>query len=197
MVLPKFIPICIFAASSTGVLLIPVASGALGVKLYEGYKLPVCVTVIRLACPWLDVTVITAVRVNPEPLIPDVNVIVAVPLPPLVLFICNQDVAGLETVHVPFVVSDISEVPPSGSKETSVAETVNCGSTSSFPQDIKVIAHKRTSNILAKKYLFIVHYFIVYKNIGSSAVEYCIHPLLQGHQVSAGLSPYNLPSPRR
>jgi hypothetical protein len=64
MVFPKFIPRCIFAANSTALLLIPVASGALGDKLYEGYKLPVCVTFIILACPLLDVTVITAVRVS-------------------------------------------------------------------------------------------------------------------------------------
>jgi hypothetical protein len=127
-----------------------VASGALGDKLYEGYKLPVCVTVIILACPLLDVTVITAVRVNPEPFIPDVIVIVAVPLPPLVLFICNQDVAGLETVHVPFVVSDTSDVPPSGSKETSVTETVSVGSSSSplLEQDTDVTITHSKSKIL-------------------------------------------------
>jgi hypothetical protein len=131
-------------------LLIPVASGVLGDKLYEGYKLPVCVTVIILACPLLDVTVITAVRVNPEPFIPDVIVIVAVPLPPLVLFICNQDVAGLETVHVPFVVSDTSDVPPSGSKETSVTETVSVGSSSSplLEQDTDVTITHSKSKIL-------------------------------------------------
>jgi hypothetical protein len=97
----------------------------------------------------LDVTVITAVRVNPEPLIPDVIVIVAVPLPPLVLFICNQDVAGLETVHVPFVVSDTSDVPPSGSKETSVTETVSIGSSPSLlEQDTDVTITHSKSKIL-------------------------------------------------
>jgi hypothetical protein len=126
--------------------------------LYEGYKLPVCVTVIRLACPLLDITVIIAVRVNPESLIPDVIVIVAVPLPPLVLFICNQDVAGLETVHVLFVVSDTSEAPPSGSKETSVVETVSVGSSSSLllEQDTNVTITHTKSKILYKCLSFIV-----------------------------------------
>jgi hypothetical protein len=157
MVLPKFIPKCILAASSTALLLIPVASGALGDKLYEGYKLPVCVTFIRLACPLLDETESIAVRVNPELLIPDVNVIVTVPLPPLVLFICNQDVAELEIVHVPFVVSNISEVPPSGSKETSVAETVSVGSTGSlFSQETKDVIIARKANTLYKHLIFII-----------------------------------------
>jgi hypothetical protein len=66
------------------------------------------------------------------------------------LFICNQEVAGLETVHVPFVVSDTSDVPPSGSKETSVTETVSVGSSSSplLEQDTDVTITHSKSKIL-------------------------------------------------
>jgi hypothetical protein len=51
---------------------------------------------------------------------------------------------------VPFVVSDTSEVPPSGSKDTSVSETVRIGSSPSLllEQDIDVTITHSKSKIL-------------------------------------------------
>src|SRR5690606_39448782 len=56
MVLPKFIPKCIFAANSTALLLMPVASGAFGDVLYDGYSRLPCDTLILLAWPFSEVT---------------------------------------------------------------------------------------------------------------------------------------------
>jgi hypothetical protein len=73
---------------------------------------------------------------------------VTLPLLPEVWLNCNQEEAELPILHLSLQVSVISDVPPSAGEDISVAETDNCGSTTSlFLQEIEDIIAIRNTKI--------------------------------------------------
>jgi hypothetical protein len=78
-----------------------------------------------------------------------VIVVAEAPLSPLALLNCSQDAAELLILHALFASMVISsDVPPSYSKETVVAETDNCGSSSFFEQETENPVMISSSTIL-------------------------------------------------